>query len=100
MAGGYTLSRGCGGGYRCDIGQAVFDGGFANVAVIVLAHSADRRIDHELYLAVLDGIDDVRATLVHLEDRLGFDAVVGEVFRGTLGGLDFEADLSEVFRYG
>ena len=46
---------------------------YESSCVLVLA---DRRVDHELDLAVLDGVDDIRPALVHLENLLGLDAVL------------------------
>jgi len=61
-----TLYRGHCCSDRGYIRYLVFDGRLADVGVVVFAQTPGRRINHQLNLAVLDGINDVRPALVHL----------------------------------
>src|SRR5512135_3829875 len=51
-----------------DVGNLVLDGRFSYVGVVVNAGLPGRRVDDQVDLPVLDGVSDVGAPLVHLQD--------------------------------
>ena len=65
----------------------------------MLAESAFRRVDHELDLAVLDRVDDIGPAFVHLQDRLGLNAVAAEALVRTVRCFDPKAEFLKLPRY-
>jgi len=61
----------------------------------VLAPLADRGVDHQLDLLVLDRVHDVGPALVHLEDPLDLHALLGQELLGPPCGQDLEAERTE-----
>ena len=58
-----------------NVGNLVFDGRLAYVGVVILAALAGRRVDDELDLLVVDGVDYVWPAFVDLLDVFALDAV-------------------------
>ena len=78
--GGNAFNSGnCGGGSG-DVRYFIFDGRFAYVGIIVFGKPARGRVDDQLYLAVFNRVNDVRAAFVHLQDWLGCNSFCGEKF--------------------
>ena len=83
-------------GARRDAGDARGDGRGANRRVVVALHLAVGRVEHDVDLAVLDHVDDVRAALVDLVDALDLDAVVLERAVGAVGREQLVAEVGEL----
>ena len=62
------------GGQRRDAGHLVLDGGRANLAFVGASAAARRRVDHQVHLAVLHVVDQVRAAFLQLGNLLDGDA--------------------------
>ena len=79
---------GCHGG---DVRDLVLDGGFSQVAVVVNAFLAGRRVDDQLDIAVGDEVQDVRTSFVQLLDLYARNARVVDCPPGLAGGKDPES---------
>ena len=64
------------GGNGGDIGDFILDRRLADVGIVVLAELAAGGIDDQVNGAVFDGIDNIRPSLVHLEQGFRGDAFI------------------------
>lgn len=85
-----------GSGERRDIGNFIFDGSLSDVGVVVLAQLAARGVDDKLNFLILDPIDNVGSSLMHLKDMFRLDAVLSQESMGPSGGFDFETEAIEL----
>ena len=65
---------GRGGGNRGNTGNLVLHGGAPDRLFVKAGFDTERRVDDQIDVSVLDQIDDIRPSLVHLEDRLDLQA--------------------------
>ena len=59
---------------RCDTRNVVAYRCTANGFFVIEGFASERSVDHQVYFAGLNEIDDVGAALVYFEDAFGFDA--------------------------
>jgi hypothetical protein len=62
------------GGRRCrrcrDIRHFILDCRFSDIRIVIITSLADRRINNQMNLPVLNRIDNIRPTFVKLQNRL------------------------------
>src|SRR5690554_318409 len=73
---------------RGDVRHPILDGVLSYRGIVVLGLLTRGRVDQKLNLAVLDPVDDVRSSLVHLEHEFGLDAVLEQEPARALGSED------------
>ena len=81
-----------------DVRDAVLDGRFPQVGVVVDGLFSGGGVDDEVDVAVRHEVHDVRAPFVQLQHLFGFDAGGVDGVAGGAGGDDLEAGLVEQFR--
>ena len=94
-----TGGGGFAGGQGGHIGDAAFDGGFADVAVIFGAFFIVGGVDDQIDLTVGDSVQDIGAALLQFVDELRFDAGSFEDVVGAFGGNDLKAAVTELARH-
>ena len=88
------------GGLRAGEGRddrdLVADAGAADLVFVLARGFAERGVDDEMDVAVLDRVDDMGTSLDHLVHRLAGDAVRPENGGGAAGGVQGEGEFGEV----
>src|SRR5512136_3125781 len=91
LVGGNAFGSGNGRSQGGDIRDLKFYGCFANIRVVIDAEFAARGIDDQLNFPVLDSVHNVGASLMHLKNMLGLNAMFCQEPMGPVGRLDLKA---------